>query len=80
MASISSANLTNEDKSILFNLFCKNIPKLSYEDKIYKKVYQSHLYLAIPRGIKGFLWFIEWNGSYYCFFIDYREGNTHELF
>jgi hypothetical protein len=51
-------------------MFRKNMQKLSYENKIHKKVYQSHLYLAIPRGVKGFLWFIEWKNAYYCFFID----------
>lgn len=57
---------SKEEINTLYQLFCKNIPKLSYENKIHKKVYQSNLYLAIPRGNKGFLWFI--NTS--CFFID----------
>lgn len=61
---------SNEDINTLYHLFCKNIPKLSYENKIHKKVYQSNLYLAIPRGNKGFLWFIEWKNMSYCFFID----------
>lgn len=60
--------LTQEEKaSILSEL--PNV-KLSYETMIHKKVYDSNLILAIPQGIKCFVWFTVFNEKYVCLLIE----------
>ena len=47
--------LTFHDKGKILKEF--PITELSYEKKIYKKVSHTELFLIIPKGEKGFIWF-----------------------
>jgi len=61
-----------EQKEILSN-FPTNI-KLSYENIIHKKVYNSDIIFAIPKGKKCFVWFTEYNGKDVCFLMEISEN------
>ncbi len=47
--------------------------KLSYENIIYKKVYNADTYVAIPSGIKCFAWFTFYNERNVCFIMELSE-------
>jgi len=53
----------------------KDFPKikLSYENIIYKKVYNSDTILAIPEGKKCFAWFTRQNDKNVCYTIDIKQ-------
>ena len=48
--------------------------KLSYENIIHKKVYNSDIIFAIPKGKKCFVWFTEYNGKNTCFLMEISEN------
>jgi hypothetical protein len=48
--------------------------KLSYENIIYKKVYNADSYLAIPCGIKCFAWFTIYQDKNMCFIMELTEN------
>ena len=56
--------LTFHDKEKIIKDF--PITKLSYEKKIHKKVSQTELFLIIPKGKKGFIWFRQYKGQAIC--------------
>jgi hypothetical protein len=60
--------LTKEDKDTILLEF-PNI-KLSYENIIHKKVYNSDFILAIPEGRKCFAWFTNYNNKNICIMIE----------
>ena len=47
--------------------------KLSYENIIYKKVYNADSYVAIPEGLKCFAWFTNYNNRNVCFIMELSE-------
>jgi hypothetical protein len=47
--------------------------KLSYENIIYKKVYNADSYVAIPEGIKCFAWFTMYKERNVCFIMELSE-------
>ena len=53
--------LTFHDKEKIITDF--PITKLSYEKKIHKKVSHTELFLIIPKGEKGFIWFRQYKGK-----------------
>jgi hypothetical protein len=57
--------LSEQDKQLLLTEFPENI-KLSYENIIHKKVYNADINLAIPCGIKSFLWFTVFKNKNIC--------------
>ena len=56
--------LTFHDKEQIIKDF--PITKLSYEKKIHKKVLHTELFLIIPKGEKGFIWFRQYKGNTIC--------------
>ena len=56
--------LTFHDKGKILKEF--PITELSYEKKIYKKVSHTELFLIIPKGEKGFIWFRQYKGETVC--------------
>ena len=64
--------LSDKNKETLFSEF-PNV-KLSYENIIHKKVYNSDVVLAIPVGKKCFAWFTEYNNQNVCFIIELDEN------
>ena len=48
--------------------------KLSYENIIYKKVYNADTYVAIPYGIKCFAWFTLYKNRNVCFIMELTEN------
>ncbi|GAI75716.1 unnamed protein product, partial [marine sediment metagenome] len=62
--SITCMTLTFHDKRKILKEF--PITELSYEKKIYKKVSQTELFLIIPKGEKGFIWFRQYKGEPVC--------------
>ena len=59
---------TQSDKETLLGEF-PNI-KLSYENIVYKKVYNSDYIVAIPQGKKCFTWFRSFNEQMVCFIME----------
>jgi len=57
----------SEQESVLFEF--PNI-KLSYENIVYKKVYNSDIILAIPEGKKCFAWFTTFNDKNVCLIME----------
>lgn len=47
--------------------------KLSYENIVHNKVYNTDMYLAIPEGKKCFLWFSYYRSSPACFMMELGE-------
>ena len=63
--------LSNTDKDIILEEF-PNI-KLSYENIIYKKVYNADMNVAIPEGIKCFAWFTTFHNNNCCLIMELNE-------
>ena len=60
--------LTHQEKELILSTF-PNI-KLSYENIIYKKVSNADYFVAIPKGIKCFAYFINYNNKPVCFIME----------
>jgi hypothetical protein len=60
--------LTQEEKGNILSDF-PNI-KLSYENDIYKKVYNSDIVVAIPKGTKCFAYFIHNKNKPVCLIME----------
>ena len=60
--------LTHEEKETILSEF-PNI-KLSYENVIYKKVSTGDYFIAIPKGIKCFAYFTNYNNKPVCFIME----------
>lgn len=68
---------TSSEKNSIMEDF-PNI-KLSYENLLHKKVYNTDLYLAIPQGKKCCLWFREFNNNPVCLFVEMNKNtNFHD--
>jgi hypothetical protein len=67
--------LSEQETQSLLNEFPLNI-KLSYENIIHKKVYNADINMAIPCGIKSFLWFTVLNNKNICILI---EKNNNKM-
>ena len=65
--------LTFHDKEKIIKEF--PVTKLSYEKKIYKKVSHTELFLIIPKGAKGFIWFRQYKGSPVCLSMQLEKAN-----
>jgi len=65
--------LTFHDKEKIIKEF--PITKLSYEKKIYKKVSHTELFLIIPKGEKGFIWFRQYKGKAICLSMQLEKAN-----
>ena len=51
--------------------------KLSYVKNIHKKVSSANIFLAIPKGIKYFIWFKHFRNQYICLYMQIdRKGNN----
>ena len=48
--------------------------KLSYENMIYKKVYNTDAFIAIPEGKKCFAWFTIYDDNNVCFIMELSEN------
>ena len=44
--------------------------ELSYEKVYHKKVYNSNIYLTVPKGTKYFSWFRHWDNKNVCLFLE----------
>ena len=64
--------LSYNDKEYILSEF-PNI-KLSYENIVYKKVYNADMNLAIPEGIKCFAWFTNFNNKNICLIMELTEN------
>ena len=64
--------LSYNDKEYILSEF-PNI-KLSYENIVYKKVYNADMNLAIPEGIKCFAWFTTFNNKNICLIMELTEN------
>ena len=64
--------LSHSDKENILSEF-PNI-KLSYENIVYKKVYNADINLAIPEGIKCFAWFTTFNNKNICLIMELTEN------
>jgi hypothetical protein len=64
--------LSYSDKETILSKF-PNI-KLSYENIVYKKVYNADMNLAIPEGIKCFAWFTTVNDNNVCLIMELTEN------
>ena len=49
--------------------------KLSYETQVHKKVYDSHVILAIPDGIRHYAWFTTYNNANVCWLLELSHLN-----
>ena len=56
------------DKQTILKYFPK--VELSYEKTFHKKVYNSNLYLTIPKGKKYFAWFHRYKNKFLCFLLN----------
>jgi hypothetical protein len=65
--------LTFHDKEKIITDF--PITKLSYEKKIHKKVSHTELFLIIPKGEKGFIWFRQYKGQPICLSMRLENAN-----
>jgi hypothetical protein len=68
----ASIYLSQDEKETILKGF-PNI-KLSYENVIYKKVYNADSYVAIPYGIKCFAWFTIYRDRNVCFIMELTEN------
>ena len=64
--------LNHKDKESILSEF-PNI-KLSYENMIYKKVYNTDAFIAIPEGKKCFAWFTYFQDKPVCFIMELSEN------
>jgi hypothetical protein len=64
--------LSYSDKEEILSRF-PNI-KLSYENIVYKKVYNADMNLAIPEGVKCFAWFTTVNDKNVCLIMELTEN------
>jgi hypothetical protein len=64
--------LSYSDKEDILSKF-PNI-KLSYENIVYKKVYNADMNLAIPEGVKCFAWFTTVNDNNVCLIMELTEN------
>ncbi len=69
--------LTLDEKTNILNSF-PNI-KLSYENIIHKKVFNSDLILLIPDGIKNFAWFTMYNEKPVCILLELDNNNKKQI-
>jgi hypothetical protein len=69
--------LTQEDKETILRDF-PDI-KLSYETITHKKVYNCDLILAIPYGVKCFVWFTTFNNKYVCILFELENNKKKEI-
>jgi len=53
--------------------------KLSYENIVYKKVYNSDVILAIPEGKKCFAWFTTYNDKNVCFIMEIKNKQIQNI-
>jgi len=65
--------LTFHDKEKITSEF--PITKLSYEKTIHKKVSHTELFLIIPKGEKGFIWFRQYKGQSICLAMQLEKAN-----
>jgi hypothetical protein len=49
--------------------------KLSYETKVHKKVYNAHMCIAIPEGIRHFAWFTTFKNENVCWLLELSNTN-----
>ena len=64
--------LSYDDKETILSQF-PNI-KLSYENIVYKKVYNADMNLAIPEGTKSFAWFTTHNNTNVCIIMELTDN------
>lgn len=64
--------LSYSDKEAILSKF-PNV-KLSYENIVYKKVYNADMNLAIPEGVKCFAWFTTVNDNNVCLIMELSEN------
>jgi hypothetical protein len=69
--------LSQKDKETILSEF-PNI-KLSYENIVHKKVYNSDFILAIPVGIKCFTWFTTFNDKFVCIVLELENNKKKEI-
>jgi len=67
-------SLSYEEQQEILSEFPTNI-KLSYANITHKKVSNSDIIMAIPRGNKCFIWFTEYNDENSCFLMEIGEAN-----
>jgi len=67
--------LDEKIKIKIINQFNNNKIEPSYENLIYKKVCNCDIFLAIPDGIKCFLWFTFFENKKVCFLIELKTAN-----
>ena len=53
--------------------------KLSYENILHKKVFKFDLLIAIPEGIKCFVWFTNENNVNVCYTLELMDGAITKL-
>lgn len=49
--------------------------KLSYETKVHKKVYNAHISIAIPEGVRHFAWFTTFKHENVCWLLELSNTN-----
>jgi hypothetical protein len=59
------------DKQQLLNFFPQF--ELSYEKTFHKKVFNSNIYLTIPKGLKYFAWFFRYKNKPLCFLLNINK-------
>jgi hypothetical protein len=67
-------SLSYEEQQEILSEFPTNI-KLSYANITHKKVSNSDIIMAIPRGNKCFIWFTEYNDENSCFLMEIGDSN-----
>ena len=67
-------SLSYEEQEEILSEFPTNI-KLSYANITHKKVSNSDIIMAIPRGNKCFIWFTEYNDENTCFLMEIGDMN-----
>ena len=65
--------MTPKEQEIILSDF-PNI-KLSYETKVHKKVYNAHISIAIPEGIRHFAWFTTFKHENVCWLLELSNTN-----
>ena len=63
--------LSLKDKQNIISTF--PVTELYYERNIHNKVYQSDFCLLIPKGIKYFAWFRQYNGKNLCILLELQQ-------
>ena len=72
-------NFNRLDKQNMLKYFPKI--ELSYEKTFHKKVYNSNIYLTIPKGLKYFAWFYKYKNKLLCFLlnINKRKNSINDI-